>query len=115
MRLQKSLVCGLRSHSIEFYFHRTLKASSPAADLAFSPMSAMSSSLWHKTGRGHAVGPSPTLMTIRSASEEGASLQKQSSYSSLQGHADETNETSPHSKSPYPYINDFDYSEGTVL
>ena len=53
-------------------------------------------------------------MTIRSASEEGASLQKQSSYSSLQGHADETNGTSPHSKSPYPYINDFDYSEGIV-
>ena len=53
-------------------------------------------------------------MTIRSASEEGASLQKQSSYSSLQGHADETNETSPHSKSRYPFINDFDYSEGNV-
>lgn len=93
---------------------KTLKASSPAVDLAFSPMSAMSSSLWHKTGRGHAVGPSPTLMTIRSASGEGASLQKQSSYSSLQGHADETNETSPHSKSPYPYINEFDYSEGDL-
>ena len=82
--------------------------------MAFNPMSAMSSALWHKTGRGHAMGPSPTLMTIRSASEEDASLQKQSSYSSLQGHADEANGTSPHSKSHYPYIAAFEYSEGTV-
>jgi len=53
-------------------------------------------------------------MTIRSASEEDASLQKQSSYSSLQGHADEANGTSPHSKSQYSYITAFEYSEGTV-
>ncbi|XP_020625201.1 ankyrin repeat and SAM domain-containing protein 6-like isoform X2 [Orbicella faveolata] len=91
---------------------KTLRASSPAAD--FNPMSAMSSSLWHKTGRGHAISPSPTLMTIRSASEGGASLQKQSSYSSLQGHADETNGTLPHSRSQYPFINDFDYGEGDL-
>jgi len=54
-------------------------------------------------------------MTIRSASQEGASLQKQASYSSLQGHADDTNRTSPRSKTQYPFISDFDYSEGNVM
>ena len=82
--------------------------------MAFSPMSAMSPSLWHKTRRGHIISPSPTLMTIRSASEEGTPLQKESSFSSLQGHVDEANGTSPHSKSQYPFIDAFDYNEGTV-
>lgn len=99
---------------LEFYFNRTLKATSPATDLAFNPMSAMSSSLWHKAGRGHAISPSPTLVTIRSAPDEATSLQKESSYSSLQGHADGTDRThSSHSKSRYTYKNAFDYSEGT--
>lgn len=108
------VVHDLLINFIKFCCNRTLKASSPAADSVFSPRSAMSSSLWHKAGRGHAISPSPTLMTIRSASEDGASLQKESSYSSLQGHADETNRTPPHSKSQYPCINAFDYNEGTV-
>ncbi|XP_078367744.1 ankyrin repeat and SAM domain-containing protein 6-like isoform X2 [Oculina patagonica] len=78
---------------------RTLKASSPAPDL-----SAMSSSLWHKAGRGHPISPSPTLVTVRSAPDERTSLQKEPSYSSLQGHADGTDRThSSHSRRRYPY------------
>ena len=97
-------------------FDRTLKASSPAAESAFNPMSAMSSSLWHKAGRG-CFSPSPTLVPIQSAPAESSSLQKESSYSSLQGHAGGINRTlSSHSKNRYTsYKNVYDYSEGTTF
>lgn len=90
---------------------KTLKASSHATESAFKPMAAMSSSLWHKAGRG-CFSPSPSLMSIHSAPEETSALQKEPSYSSLQGHADDTNRTnSSHPKRRYSYKNVFDYSE----
>lgn len=81
-------------------------------DQAFNPMSAMSPSLWHKTGRG-ATSQSPTLMPIQSASMEGSSLHKDPSYSSLQGHADDTSHSS-HSRNRYTFKNELDYSEGMM-
>lgn len=86
---------------------KTLKAS--MGDQAFNPMSAMSPSLWHKTGRG-ATSQSPTLMPIQSAAMEGSSLHKDPSYSSLQGHADDTSHSS-HSRNRYTFKNELDYSE----
>ncbi|CAH3042171.1 unnamed protein product [Pocillopora meandrina] len=94
---------------------RTLKACSPAIDLSFNPMSAMSSSLWHKAGRGTAASPTPTVMTVRSAPVEGTSLRKELSYSSLQGHADDTSRSfSSYSRDHYPYRHTFNHSEGDV-
>lgn len=104
------------STPFEFFSYRTLKACSPAIDLSFNPMSAMSSSLWHKAGRGTAASPTPTVMTVRSAPVEGTSLRKELSYSSLQGHADDTSRSfSSYSRDHYPYRHTFNHSEGTLF
>jgi len=94
---------------------KTLKASSPVVDSTFNPMSAMSSALWHKAGRG-GFSPSPTLVPVQSAPVEAStSLQKESSYSSLQGHADDTSKShSSRSRNRYSYKNVFDYSEDDI-
>lgn len=103
-------------HTIWIFSYRTLKACSPAIDLSFNPMSAMSSSLWHKAGRGTAASPTPTVMTVRSAPVEGTSLRKELSYSSLQGHADDTSRSfSSYSRDHYPYRHTFNHSEGTLF
>ena len=113
--LEETLICVVYLVIYHFRtFDRTLKATSPLADTAFNPMSAMSSSLWHKTGRG-CFSPSPNLTPIQSAPAETSSLQKESSYSSLQGHADDTNRShSSHSKHSYSYQTIPDYSEGMI-
>ena len=116
--LQKTLVIMCCYKKLVIYnfwtFDRTLKATRPLGDSAFNPMSAMSSSLWHKTGRG-CFSPLPNLAPIQSALAETSSLQKESSYSSLQGHADGTNGSqSSHSKHSYSYQTMPDYNEGNI-
>lgn len=88
---------------------RTIKATSPAAESVFSPWP--SSPLWHKPGKAN-FSRSPTPTSVHSAPAWTSSMQKQSSFPSLQSHSDSSNSTlTSHTHRRYSYNNTFDFSE----
>ena len=92
---------------------RTIKATSPTTESVFSPWP--SSPLWHKPGKAN-FSRSPTPTSVHSAPAWTSSMQKQSSFPSLQSHSDSSNSTlTSHTHRRYSYNNTFDFSEGMLV